>query len=230
MQLLKKSFVFIGISVMAIMGVTGTNSCVHQPYVVPDSLITPDTSICFERDILPVFQSNCAMSGCHNAGSAEDGYVLDNYANIVRKGITPGNAAGSKIWKSIAIETGDDRMPRNAAPLPAATQDLIKRWINAGAKNGGSCTTACDTNAYAYSTTIAPMMQTYCTGCHSSASSAGGSLMDHASVKNAAVNGNLINCVSHTTGYSAMPQGGSKLSDCKITQIKKWVAAGALNN
>ncbi len=229
MRFFRRSFVFVGISVVAILGVTGTNSCVHQPYAVPDSLITPDTTICFERDILPVFQSNCAMSGCHNAGYAEDGYVLDNYANVVRKGIVPGNAPGSKIWKSIALETGDDRMPRNAAPLPAATQDLIKRWINAGAKNGGGCTTACDTNTYTYSTIIAPMMQTYCIGCHSS-SSADGSLTDYASVKNAAVNGNLINCVSHTTGYSAMPQGGSKLSDCKITQIKKWVAAGALNN
>ena len=229
MGLFRKFFVFLCITVLVLFFVSGTNSCVHQPYAVPDSLITPDTSICFERDILPVFQSNCAMSGCHNAGSAEDGYVFDNYANIVRKGIVPGNAAGSKIWKSIALETGDDRMPRNAAPLPATTQDLIKRWINAGAKNGGSCSAACDTNTFAYSTTIAPMMQTYCIGCHSS-SSANGSLTDHASVKNSAVNGNLINCVSHISGYSAMPQGGSKLSDCKITQINKWVAAGAQNN
>ncbi len=36
--------------------------------------------------------------------------------------------------------------------------------------------------------------------------------------------------VDHLPGYPAMPKGGTKLSDCKLTQIRKWIAAGAPNN
>lgn len=206
-------------------------SCVHQPYVMPVSQQTGDPEICFERDILPIFQSNCAKSGCHDAASHEEGYVLDNYANIRRRGIVPGNPAASKIYKSITTETGEDFMPRNAPALSAANVLLIKRWIQGGAIDSGACTTTiCDTNSFTYSGVIAPMMQQYCTGCHNSASASGGSLMDYASVKNAALSGKLTGTISHASGYSPMPQGGTKLIDCKITQVKKWVAAGAPND
>ena len=74
------------------------------------------------------------------------------------------------------------------------------------------------------------MMQTYCVGCHNSAAASGGSLNDYTSVMQAAVNGRMIGDVSHLSGYNAMPLGGTMLEDCQITQIKKWVAAGAPNN
>jgi hypothetical protein len=218
-------------AVSVVMSSAVFNSCVHQPYVLPVSQQTGDPDICFERDILPIFQSNCAKSGCHDAASHEDGYVLDNYANIRSKGIVPGNPAASKIYRSITTETGEDFMPRNAPALSEANVLLIKRWIQGGAIDSGACaTTTCDTNSFTYSGTIAPMMQQYCTGCHNSASAPGGSLMDHASVKNAAVYGNLIGDISHAASYNPMPKGGAKLLDCKITQMKKWVAAGAPNN
>src|SRR5690349_8075119 len=44
-----------------------------------------DTALCFERDILPIFQSNCAKSGCHDAASAQDGYVFTSYQTITAK-------------------------------------------------------------------------------------------------------------------------------------------------
>ena len=62
----------------------------HQRYVIVKvHKETPaiDTGICFKRDILPIFNSNCAVSGCHNKTKAEEGYILDSYQNIVRKGI-----------------------------------------------------------------------------------------------------------------------------------------------
>ncbi len=174
---------------------------------------------------------NCAKSGCHDAITGAEGYKLDNYQDIVRRGIVPGNTSGSKIWRSVATSSGEDRMPRNAAPLTAAELNLLNRWIAAGAKDSGACTSGCDSNNFTYSGAIAPMMNLYCVGCHNSASAAGGSLMDYASVKNAAVNGRLIGNISHQAGYNAMPPGaGIQLSDCQVAQVKKWVAAGAPNN
>ncbi len=204
----------------------------HAPYVLPVSMRTGDPTICFERDILPIFQSNCAKGGCHDASSGSSGYVLDNYQDVIKKGIVPGNPAASKIWQSISMKIFNvEVMPKNGPSLSATDLDLIKRWIATGAIDSGACSTSnCDTTSFTYSGTIAPLMQTHCTGCHNSPSAAGGSLADYASVKDAAVNGRLLGDIEHLPGYNAMPLGGNMLDDCQITQIKKWVTAGASNN
>jgi hypothetical protein len=227
----RKAITLLLILISIVSGSLIINSCVHQPFVLPADQQTGDPTICFERDILPIFQSNCAKSGCHNAASAEEGYVLDNYAHIVRKGILPGNPAASKIYESVTTAKGENFMPRDAPALTAVQLDLLKRWILGGAIDTGGCSTNnCDTNTYTYSGAVALTMQTYCVGCHNSASAPGGSLADYNSVKTAAVTGNMIGDISHQSGFNPMPQGGNKLSDCQITQIKKWVAAGAPNN
>jgi len=227
-----KSIALLIIVFTIVSGSMMMNSCVHQPYVLPVNMRTGDASICFERDVLPIFQSNCAKSGCHDANGHRGGYVLDNYADVVKKGIVPGNPAASKIWESVSMKIFDvEFMPLNAPALSAADLDVIRLWIETGAIDSGACnTTTCDTSTFTYSGVIAPMMQTYCTGCHNSTSSAGGSLMDYASVMTAAMNGRLIGDISHLAGYNAMPLGGNMLQDCQITQVKKWVAAGAPNN
>lgn len=216
------------------MAIIGTIvSCSHDPYVLPENLRKGDPNICFDRDILPIFQSACVRGGCHDAASNKEGYTLDSYDNIVKKGIVPGNAAASVIWQSIQQGIfGVKAMPEDAPRLPQQSIDLIKRWINTGAINGGvSCgTSACDTNTYTYSGAVAPIMQTYCVGCHYSSSVAGGSLADYNSVREATINGRLIGDIKHLAGYNPMPQGGAKLEDCKIRQIEKWAESGAPNN
>ncbi len=78
---------------------------------------TGTTLVCFESEVLPIFQSNCAKSGCHDAITHEKGYVLDSYANIIRKGIVVGSATNSEIYE-VLFETGNDKMP------PAPNPDL----------------------------------------------------------------------------------------------------------
>ena len=209
------------------------NSCTHPPYVMPVSQRTGDPNICFERDILPIFISNCAKSGCHDAESHKSGYKLDNYTDIMKKGIVPGNYAASVIWQSVAVKSFNvSSMPIESAALSAGDIQLIRTWIATGAIDSGvSCSVnPCDSNNFTYSEAIAPLMKKYCTGCHNSPSSTGGSLADYNSVKEASVNGKLIGNIEHLPGYNAMPTTGIKLSDCQIAQVKKWVAAGALNN
>lgn len=87
-------------------------------------------------------------------------------------------------------------------------------------------TSGCDTtNAISYSSQIVPILNSACTGCHNSSGSAH-DLTTHSAVQVDALAGTLYNDVFS----GAMPQGGSKLSDCDIAKIKKWVDAGALNN
>lgn len=87
-------------------------------------------------------------------------------------------------------------------------------------------TSGCDTvNAISYSAQIVPILNSACTSCHNSAGSAH-DMTTHAAVQADALAGTLYNDVY--TG--SMPQGGSRLSDCDIAKIKKWVDAGALDN
>jgi hypothetical protein len=79
-------------------------ACTHKSYYPDtthhDAFMTEptDTSVCFQRDVLPVFQSGCAISGCHDAASKKKGYTLYSYAIITALGLVKGNAAGSKVY------------------------------------------------------------------------------------------------------------------------------------
>ncbi len=195
-------------------------SCKHE--VLPT---VNATEICFERDVLPIFVSNCAMSGCHDSKSREDGYELTNYSTITSKGIKPGNPLDSKIWESI----DDGEMPPNNSLTPQQ-KAIIKTWIADGAKNGVGCSSNCDSTQYTYSGAISGIITTYCKGCHSNPGASGNlDLNSYSSVKAAAQAGKLLNSVNGTNGYTIMPPSGNKLSDCQITQIKKWIQNGYPN-
>jgi uncharacterized membrane protein len=93
--------------------------------------------------------------------------------------------------------------------------------------------TSCDLTNVTYALTIKPILQASCYTCHSNsnASSSGGGirLEDYADVKSSA-SGRLMGAVNQATGYSAMPKGGGKLTDCEISQLQKWIDNGMLNN
>jgi Cytochrome C oxidase, cbb3-type, subunit III/Planctomycete cytochrome C len=212
-------------------------SCMHEPFIDPTSLnngeistpgCTTSGDVCFESSVLPIFISSCARSGCHDAITREEGFVLDSYNNIVKKGIKPGNANESKLY-SVLFETGDDQMPPDA-PLSKAQKDSIAAWINQGAKNTVNCNCACDPTTFTYAAIVQPIITNQCVGCHKPGSLGGGiDLSTYSLVKVQVNNGKLLGSITHAIGFSAMPKG-SKLSDCQITQIKNWIDAGAPNN
>lgn len=212
------------------------NSCKHEPPVSavnPDPIPgpVPNNGVCFESEILPLFKSNCAKSGCHDAITHEENLVLDSYVNIMRKDIVPGKADNSKIYK-VLFETGSNKMPPAPnADLTAAQKALIGKWINEGAKNTVNCSSTCDSTQFKYGANIAPIMSTYCTGCHAGAAPSGSiDLSNYANVKIQASNGRLVGAITQAAGYSPMPKDAPKLSECQQVQIRKWVAAGAPNN
>lgn len=221
--------------VLLITGILLINSCTHEPPVTNNAVQPPTTGganeVCFESEILPLFQSSCAMPGCHDAITHQNKLIFDSYANIILNDLTPGNATTSKVYK-VLFETGNKRMPPLPnADLTAQQKALIGKWINEGAKNTINCYRNCDSTKFKYAANISIIMNTYCVGCHSGGAPSGGIILNTFSgVNQVAISGRLVGSVSHAPGYSPMPKNVNKLNDCQITQIRKWVNAGALNN
>lgn len=186
-------------------------------------------SVYFVNEIQPLINSSCATSGCHDARTRAEDVELTSFTKI-RNYVVPFNAGGSKLYKVI-VKTGGERMP--PPPMPAFTSAQVAKlvkWINQGARNN-QCIGNCDTSSFTYSAVVAPMMATYCNGCHNPSSLGGGiNLSTYTALKTQALNGKLVGSITHATGYSAMPKSGNKLLDCQIRQVQKWIQAGSLNN
>lgn len=218
---------------LAAMG-TIFSACTYEE-VAPTDYSGDTSGICFESDILPIFQSNCTQSGCHNAVEKKHGFDLSDYEGIM-EGIYPGSPDRSKAYQYM-IKTGDNVMP--PAPysrLDQATLRIIAQWIEEGARNTTQCSTpsgggsgnTCDLSAVTYSGTVAPLMKTYCNGCHSGAAAAHNIRTDtYAYVKVLAAKPSFMGSMQHLPGYSPMPQNASKMSTCQLDQIAKWIALGA---
>jgi hypothetical protein len=102
--------------------------------------------ISFADNIQAIFNTSCAVSGCHVPGglapmSLQAGSSIGNLVNVnsvssqpsgVR--VIPNNSAGSVLLKRIN-GTSIPLMPLNGTPLSANDQNLIRIWIDMGANN-----------------------------------------------------------------------------------------------
>lgn len=93
-----------------------------------------------------VFSVSCAISGCHGGGTVQQGLRLDpgfSAANLINVAspqdatlirVIPGNPSGSfLIQKLEGTQTVGILMPAFSPPLPQATIDVIRQWIQNGA-------------------------------------------------------------------------------------------------
>jgi hypothetical protein len=105
-------------------------------------------TIDFTTQIQPIFDDNCAFSGCHAADTASGGLVLDagkslsNLVDVTSSEVAPdkrvvaGNSGASYIIEKLTKNPprSGERMPLGvAAGLPADQIALIRTWIDEGA-------------------------------------------------------------------------------------------------
>ena len=192
-----------------------------------------DTTVCFTRDVLPILISNCTMAECHDAYKPEEGVNLTSYDAIMRgrkTTVVPGSPSSSELYRSLLDKDIDERMPPPPRSLSNVQIAIIERWIREGAKNrdcSDDASGGCNTTDVTYTATIAPIMAKWCTGCHGGvAPSAGMDLTNRVAVEAQARMGLLVGTVTHASGYTPMPPGGSKIDECSIAQINAWIATG----
>ena len=92
----------------------------------------------------------------------------------------------------------------------------------------------CDPTQAAYQANIQPIIQQNCYTCHNSANAnalgSGIDLESSSTLIQVVNNGSFLGSIEHASGYSAMPKGGGKLTDCQIETIKTWINNGAPTN
>lgn len=192
-----------------------------------------ESKICFSRDILPIFQANCALSGCHDAISREDHVDLSSYAGVMAskegEGIRPGRPDKSEIYESITEKDLEDRMPPPPqAALAPESIEKIRKWIEEGAKDEPcESNPTCNTTGLGYAKEIAPLFTRSCVGCHNPSLPSGGVRLDTLElIKQTDASGKLMPSIRHDAGAKPMPPQGPKLSDCEISQITQWIKDG----
>ena len=204
-------------------------SCTHPPGIYygnkpTESPHCSSDTVYFQNDILPLLNSTCAVSGCHDAATGKHNVVLTDYAAVMKTGgINVQNPAESKIYRVLG-KGGDDRMPPPpAAAWSAEQQQALLTWIGQGALNNACANTACDTTHVTFKGSVDPIFQKYCYGCHNSTSPSGGiDLKNFSQLAIIINNGSLLGSIRHEPGFIPMPQGGAKLSDCEINTIAIW--------
>jgi len=226
-------------------------SCTHEPddMVVPgdnnngggdnsdttgngDNVVEcSDDTVYFKNDILPILQSSCGTMGCHSQESATEGVVLTNYQDIIETGdVEPGRPDNSEIYELITEEDEDDRMP--PPPNDRLSQEkieMIRTWIEQGAKNNHCTETECDTTNVTYSNQVSALIGNNCLGCHDQATANGGIVLEtYDQVAALANDGTLQGVVNNQQGYPQMPPD-NPLSDCDKTIIDKWIENGTPN-
>lgn len=200
---------------------------VVNPPIAPGGGAPPAVSdtVCFNTEVLPLYVSYCASSGCHDVTSHREGVITTSYGYIMN-GIRPKNVNGSPYYTII----GNGMPPRSHAQLTNTQVAVIKKWIDQGALNT-NCTNVCDTTVYTYSGAIQAILTNNCAGCHgTSPGSANIYIGIYASAKayisaNKSIFNNAVNYSTSIVASKRMPPAG-KLVDCKLLQIQKWINNG----
>jgi hypothetical protein len=99
----------------------------------------------------------------------------------------------------------------------------------------GACTSKttefdCTGSTPTYTNNVKAILNTNCatSGCHNSTSKAKGiDLSTYATAKSESNNSRFLGSIQHSSGYDAMPQGGSKLNDSLIKVIYCWTQNGS---
>ncbi len=206
---------------------------INPPIVIIDTNGSPcdPNKVYFEKDVMPILRQNCAISGCHAAGTYQDGVNLENYESIISKGKT-------NKWIKVVTTTETDEImpPLPNAKLSASQISTLTQWINSGAKNE-TCNPnygkplGCKSEGSTYSGFVKNVIAAQCISCHKTSNKSGGINLDsYDNVKINVANGKLLGSITWNPSFVSMPYKANKLDTCTINNFKYWINNGAKND
>lgn len=220
--------------------------------------VAGNQGISFETQIAPILNERCV--NCHGAQRASSNLKLDTFAGMKQGGrngvlLIPGNPNNSLIIRKLTA-TGNQRMPRNGAPLALNQIQLIGRWIAEGARFDGQKETdpigastkkkkepvkvvmATGNEKVSFMEDVAPWMLDFCLRCHSGNNPASEfSVVTFEDILRGGESGSVIvpgkpdeSRLWHLVGLQdpiKMPQGQALLKRKNAQDLKTWIAEGA---
>jgi hypothetical protein len=197
--------------------------------------------VCFQSEVLPIFNSNCSISGCHSGGG-ESELKFNNYNEIVST-VVPYDPNASRSYQAIIDKWGQG-MPPNQ-PLSKDNRTIIRVWIEQGALDLPCAQTNTEVpggTAYVaracFTRDIMPVITSKCasTNCHDAVTHKEGiNYSTYTAIKNSVLPGQPLSSKLYTVitkqgGEEKMPPAGSpQLTVAEIDSIGKWISYGALN-
>jgi hypothetical protein len=101
-------------------------------------MMAADSPVTFSKDVAPIFVAKCLA--CHNAEKAKGNYRLHTFDALMKSGsskeppVVAGKPEAGLLFQLITTANEDDRMPQKDEALAPSQIDIIKRWIEQGAK------------------------------------------------------------------------------------------------
>ncbi|WP_417848678.1 DUF1549 domain-containing protein [Thalassoglobus sp.] len=95
--------------------------------------------VSYHEQIRPIFQANC--QGCHQSAKAGGGYLVTSFSDALKAGesgesaIQPGKPDESYLIDQITPVDGEAAMPKGKKALSKHEIELIRTWIEQGAKD-----------------------------------------------------------------------------------------------
>ena len=123
----------VGIISMAIV-VLLLSGCYKDKTVVFDTGDEITRTVTFTSDIIPIFNSSCNGSGCHNSGGKSPDLTASNAYNALMSGnyINLGDPQNSELYQWI---TGKRGTPMPVSGIIKDFNARILAWIKQGANN-----------------------------------------------------------------------------------------------
>jgi formylglycine-generating enzyme required for sulfatase activity len=200
----------------------------------------------FDKQIKPVIESACLH--CHNEAKAEGNLRLDSLAGATssdkhKPAIVPGNAAQSPFFTLTRLKAGEEHvMPSDGPPLDPSQTQLLKQWIDEGAKWPKDAKLEVQPRID-FEKDVQPLLEMHCVACHSGSEPAGELRLTNA--KSALSTGTDPPCIkpfnpAESSLYtrmmvprdddSLMPpiKEGGPLSKDVTNVLRLWISQGAI--
>lgn len=134
---MKKFFAGVILCIAVVPILDGCSDMGSEATLIVHSPPPPTAEISFQNNIQPIFQTY-GCNGCHGGSG---GLFIQTVAQLLKGGdhgpaIVPGKADSSIIIKKLLSPPPfGQRMPQGGSALPDSTTNIIRGWINQGAKN-----------------------------------------------------------------------------------------------
>ena len=117
--------------VVALLIATGLNACYYDEVATFEGV---PTNVSLKNDVQPIFDRDCNMSGCHDAGPSHNpSFVKEKAYNDLTSGGYVNTADPENSVLYLSVNGGG--MPAGRAPLSENDKKLILGWITDGARN-----------------------------------------------------------------------------------------------